>query len=213
MNEKIDSKHWFFIGASLLVGIFIVFLFLIPELLPEKPTVQEVEYNYFNFKKVGPVWETLVVHEEKLLQPSFRFLPEEVETVPVTGKLNKDFADDLVYLTFDPLADPKEFQTITIAVSEMSLNIVKGLERRIEAGCTQQKTEACINRTIIDCSNSEKSVIFFNPVGTSEVLLKGNCIELKGSGFDLVKSTDRVLYAWYGILKKNIISPKVQVQN
>jgi hypothetical protein len=214
MIEKIDAKHWFFIFVCVFVGVFIIFLFLIPDILSERKSGEEdIEYNYFKFKKVGPVWETLVINNEKLLQPSFRFLPEDVENVPVSGKLNSDFGNDVIYLTFDPLGDPVEFQTMAIAVSEMGLNLVKGLEKEIEAGCTRFEAESCENKTIVDCSSSGVSVIFFNPVGEPEVILKDNCIELKGKGFDLVKSVDRVLYSWYGILKKSIISPKVQAQS
>ena len=213
MKTKLEPKHWFFMGVLIAIGVFAIFLYLIPELMPEEPKVQEVEYNYFKFKKAGPVWDTLVMYDDKLLQPSFRFLPTEIEEVPIEGRLDEAFGNETIYLTFDPLADPNEFQTLTIAVSEMGMNIVKGLERQIEAGCTQNETEACFNRTIVDCSNTEKSVIFFNPIEEPKVILRGKCIELRGKGFELVKSVDRVLYAWYGILKKNIITPRVQPQN
>jgi len=213
VKVKLKPKHWFYIFVLLLIAVFITTLYLIPKIMPAKPKVQQVEYNYFKFTKAGPVWDTLVKYDGKLLQPSFRFLPTEVEDVPIKGKLNETFGEEVIYLTFDPLGNPREFQTLTIGVSEMGMNIVKGLEREIEAACTINETKACFNRSIVSCENTEKSVIFFNPAGEPEVILDEKCIELRGSGFDLLKSVDRVLYAWYGILKKNTITPRVQPQN
>ncbi len=209
---KLDAKHWFYIFISICFGIFIIVLFLIPELTPEEPAITEVKYNYFTFKKAGPVWDTLVKYEGKILQPSFRFLPGEVENVTVKGNLDKAFARDTVYLTFDPLTEQSQFQTMAIAVSEMGMNLQKGLGKQISSACTRNETEACINRTIIQCKDTNESVIFFNPVGEPEVILEGMCVELRGSGFDLLKSVDRVLYAWYGIIKQNIILPNLLPQ-
>ncbi|HDD70628.1 MAG TPA: hypothetical protein ENF94_00545 [Candidatus Woesearchaeota archaeon] len=213
-NKKVlEPKHWFYIGVLVLIAVFVITLYLIPKISPAKPKIHEVEYNYFKFRKAGPVWETQVTYDNRLLQPSFRFLPTEVENVTMEGNLAKDFGTDKIYLTFDPLTDQKEFQTLTIGVSEMGMNLVKGFEKKIAAGCTRNETEACKNRTIIQCETANESVIYFNPQGEPKVLLKGKCIELRGSGFDLLKSVDRVLYAWYKIIKQNIISPKLQHQD
>ncbi len=200
---KLEPKHWFYVIVCSAVAIFIIVLFLIPELMPEKPTVTEVEYDYFKFKKAGPVWETQLMYKDRLLQPSFRFLPGEVENVPITGEIDDDFGNDVIYLTFDPLAEKSEFQTLTIAVSEMGMNIVTGLEKKIEAACTRNETEDCLTRPIVTCED-DKSVVFFNSTGEPEVILKGNCIEFRGKGFDLLKSVDKVLYKWYGIIKNTI---------
>jgi len=37
--------------------------------------------------------------------------------------------------------------------------------------------------------------------GEASVTLKGNCIVVRGEGFELVKAVDRLLYQWYHIMK------------
>lgn len=212
-SEKMDTKYWFYIIACALVAIFIIVIILVPKIMPEQSKGNEVEYNYFKFKKTESGWMTQVMYKERLLQPIIRYLPEEVEEVPIKGQLEETFGEDPIYLTFDPTQGQEEFQTITIAVSEMGMNLVQGMEKQIESGCTKNETEACINRTIINCDDANRSVIFFNPIGEPEVMLEGKCIELRGKQFDLIKSADKVLYTWYGILKRNIILPELLPQN
>ncbi len=211
-DSKLKPKHWFYIIVSSLVAIFIIVIFLIPEIMPQPQEAEEIEYNYFKFKKVGPVWETLVMNEGQLLQPSLRFLPTEVENITITGKLNEKFEEGPVYLTFDPTLEQKEYQTLTIAVSEMGMNLVTGFGREIIPACTKNETDACINRSIINCENTEEPIIFFNVTEKEEILLKGNCMEIRGQSFDLTKPVDKVLYSWYGIMRSTI-TPKIQPQN
>ena len=90
-DSKLKPKHWFYIIISSLVAIFIIVLFLIPEIMPQEQEIEEAEYNYFKFRKIGPVWETLVMNEGQLIRPSIRFLPQEVENITITGKLNEKF--------------------------------------------------------------------------------------------------------------------------
>ncbi|MEK6869440.1 MAG: hypothetical protein AABX74_04375, partial [Nanoarchaeota archaeon] len=67
--------------------------------------------------------------------------------------------------------------------------------------CDKNETNACANRPIITCDNTDKLVLYVKEANNSGVYFDDNCIVIEGNGFDLVKGVDRVLYDFYEIIK------------
>jgi hypothetical protein len=93
----------------------------------------------------------------------------------------------------------ENLQYVALAAAELSLNYARGLDRNISAACTVNETDACTQRPIVSCDDGDKAVILLNQTGDAGILLRGNCIELTGKGFELTRAVDRLLYHFFKI--------------
>ena len=89
----------------------------------------------------------------------------------------------------------------TLALSELSFNIAKGLDRSPIGSCTEENW-ACENRTIVSCENNpeKKPVIELAIDEEAGIELSETCIKIKGKDYEIVKAVNRLLYQWYGIM-------------
>ncbi len=157
-------------------------------------------YNQFEFVKGDRTWNTEVQHGNRLIAISLRFPPWETETVPITGRLDESFNSGPIYITFDPVAT-KNTSNMALTAAELSINLAKGINRQLIAACTINETEACSIRPIIDCDNTNESVILLKESEQTYIEFDQNCIIVQGNGKQLLKAVDQLLYYWYGILK------------
>lgn len=199
MEEKpIGSFNAFLIVLAILaliaVGIFVVSKYY----TPREPS--RLVYNHFEFKKIQNVWYTQWQKDGQVYDIGLRFNPKEVETVPVSGRLNDTFRRQPFYITFDPEQEEEDYKFLALGVAEIGLNIVRGLGGQIESACTQNVTDACVDRPILTCENDDKAVIYLQLTEGPRVTLDGNCLILQGQELDLIKAVDRVLYHFYNIM-------------
>ncbi len=156
-------------------------------------------YNGFSFIKAEGLWWTEVNKFGTRLKIPLHFDPREVEEIPVSGSLDPRFNEgEEVFIAIDPNVTDKYY---TLAISELSFNLVKGMDRIPKGSCTEENW-ACDNRTIISCGNANgRPVIQLIYGGEEKISLQGTCIKLQGSEYGLTKAVDRVLYQWYGVMK------------
>ncbi len=156
-------------------------------------------YNGFSVVQVDGLWWTERMIRGKLYKIPLHFGPKEVENIPVNGGLHADFnKGETIYMAIDPAVADKYY---TLALSELSFNIAKAVNRIPEGSCTTEDV-ACVNRTIISCENTGgKPVIQLEIGGEPMVEYTGTCIKVRGTEYGLVKAADRLLYDWYGIIK------------
>lgn len=157
-------------------------------------------YNSYSFVKADGLWWTEMNKFGTLLKVPLHFGPKEVEEIQVRGSVSQEFNDgDIVHIAIDPTAYDKYY---TLAISELSLNVVQGLDRYPEGSCTEENY-ICENRSVISCKNNpqNKPVIELALANESSIELNGACVKLSGSGYGLIKSVDRLLYQWYGIMQ------------
>lgn len=199
MSEDESSK-----GVIVLVVLSIVIVgvlgFILFGFSKNPPKTNTVEYNYYTFEEVGGLWQTTLVKGNLSYLAIFRFNPEQVEDVYILGSF-KGFKKTPLYLTFDPNATTDEFKYLTLATTELSLHLVRGLGLKIEAACTVNETLACADRPIVTC-NSNESVIYLVPKAPTQMTLQGNCVVVSGKKFELLKSVDRLLFQWYKVMKQ-----------
>ena len=155
-------------------------------------------YNGYSFISVDGLWWTEIMREDTRLKVPLHFGPKEVNHIEINGNLEKGFnLGNEVFIAIDPKVTNKYY---TLAISELSFNVVKGL-KRIPVGSCIEESDSCDNRTIISCDNTRgKPVIELVLDNQTGIELQGTCIKLKGQEYDIVKAVDRLLYQWYGIM-------------
>ena len=207
INEEAANKKMspetkkFLIGTAIVcVILFFVIFFGIKWIYPESTTLPSMEYNGFEFKKMSGLWHTTWMKDGQPYTVTLRYNPEEVETVLMMGAISTNFSKHQIYLSFDPTSNASEFKYTALANAEISLSLVKAFAKEPIAACIKNETDACKNRPIVTCEDKDKAVIVVSANGDPAILMKNNCIILKGEGLNILKSTDKLLYTWYKIM-------------
>ena len=154
-------------------------------------------YNGFSFVYFNEGWYTQAQRGDTLYDIPLHYGPREVEDIFVVGELDPSFAANrIIYITFDP-SDPH----VGFAAVELSLNLGKGLEAGTKSACDKAyDIDACKEREIITCSDTDKSVIHIKQADETKIKLKGKCIVIEGTEKDILRATDNVILRFYGIL-------------
>lgn len=170
------------------------------------PPEQVIEYNYFTFEQEGGLWKTTLTRGNQPYEIHLRFNPQQVERVVLNGSTTRAFFQPPIHITFDPDEHPDNMKYLALGGAELSLNIVKALGIDVKAACTKNLTDACIDRPILTCENKNTSIIHMRIGEPAGVYQQGRCIIVQGTEFDLLKSIDRLLYHWYGIINPRDIA-------
>ncbi|PIN76762.1 hypothetical protein COV17_01255 [Candidatus Woesearchaeota archaeon CG10_big_fil_rev_8_21_14_0_10_36_11] len=156
-------------------------------------------YNGFSFVNADGLWWTDVKVFGKIIRIPLHFGPKEVESIPIYGKLDPAFNTGMnVYIAIDP---DVQNQYYTLALSELSFNMAKGINRYPIGSCIKDNP-ACEDRPIVSCADTQGKPVLELVIGEdAKVELSGTCMKVTGSEYELVKAIDRVLYKWYGIME------------
>ena len=173
--------------------------------LHEENLNQELEeeegyvYNGFSFVKADGLWWTELNKFGTRLKVPLHFAPKELEDIPIKGELNEKFNEgESVYIAIDPNVVSKYY---TLSISELSFNLVKGMDRIPVGSCTEEN-EACVDRDIINCETADgKPVIELSYTEDSSIEFIDTCIKVSGTEYDIVKGVNRILYMWYGVMR------------
>jgi hypothetical protein len=172
---------------------------LIKEIAEKGETKDGYLYNGFVFIHQNELWHTRWQYGSTMLSLHFHYGPRDVENVIMIGSLENNTDTSKFYLTFDP--SEKNISLISLASSELALNLVKGMNVKITPACLTNSTEECYDRPIITCENTNKSVIFVKTSESAAVVFDKNCITVKGPGNELLKAVDKFLYRSYKIMQ------------
>lgn len=199
MKDTNKNTTIFITAVTLTVLIFIItMVWFISQ--PEAVKKETIQYNYYNFTEEGGMWKTTLKRGPQLYDVVLRFNPEQVEEIRLQGGVEKEFFQQPIHITFDPESPPEEMKYLALGAAELSLNIVRGIGLNVTAACTKNVTETCIERPILTCNNTDKSVIHIKAQEPTRIVMEDKCITVQGKGFELIKSIDRLLYHWYGII-------------
>jgi hypothetical protein len=202
-EDQARSQKVFLSGLALVIILFVALLvggkYLAPT--PQDPNV--ITYNDITFTKDVTHWSFQWERQGVVYTIPLRFNPQEVEDLPIQGVLDPKFnKQSPIYITFDPVSNQSDFTYLTLGAGELSFNLVQALGKQVEAACAvDDNGPACANRTIVNCDNSDdKAVVFLKTAEPAGIFIQDTCIVLQGSEMDLLKSIDRLLYEWYGII-------------
>ncbi|MDO8740556.1 MAG: hypothetical protein Q7J54_03190 [Candidatus Woesearchaeota archaeon] len=201
-TEKFDEKKTTRVFLIAIIALIIVFalIFSVKYFYSKEESLQEYKYGAYKFTKIGGMWYTQIQNENNIFNIPLHYNPGEVKNISVVGKIDDRFNfSKSIYLTSDPAESGAGY--IALAAAELSLNMVQGLGLLPVAACSENKTIYCAERPIINCTNTDEPVIYLKENDKAEVELKGNCVVINGKDVDLVRSTDRLLYQLYRIMK------------
>ncbi|MBN2567016.1 hypothetical protein JXB02_02945 [Candidatus Woesearchaeota archaeon] len=160
-------------------------------------------YNNFVFIRYDGLWYTKVRTQSAEYEIPLHFSPPEVMDVPVTGDIMRFFRDShqlwggRAFITFDPAATDLSY--VALANGELSMSLIKAIEIRLFAACTENITGICQTVPTVTCGTN-RTVIYLKQDPETAVIVDGSCLILQGAGPGLVKAVDRVLYTIYGIM-------------
>jgi hypothetical protein len=156
-------------------------------------------YNGYSFVFAEGLWWTEMDKWGTLLKVPLHFAPRELEDINIQGTLDASFNEgEEIFIAIDPNVRNKYY---TLSISELSFNIVKGMDRTPVGSCIEEHW-ACENRTYISCENNpeNKPVIELVLANETGINLEGSCVTISGREYGIVKAANRMLYQWYGIM-------------
>lgn len=219
-EETTDSKYLIIAIASILGILALIFIgftlynkyadhsVVTIDDLHQKNLVQELGdnkgyvYNGFSFVKADGLWWTQVkLNSGKSVKIPLRYGPKEVENITITGKFDPkafNLAKEMYVSLADPTAVNKYYN---LAMTELRVNLLKGLERPTIGACTENSSE-CKDWDIINCNTAKnKPVIVLDLTNESQgITLAGSCVTIAGEDDQILRGVDRILYQWYGVM-------------
>jgi len=214
-NKEIDkekNKRSYvnsFIFLVSLIGIFGLIILLpklfgppstdsiIQDIITQNETKDGYMYNGFVFIHQDDLWHTQWQLGDTMLNLHFHYGPRDVDKIPMIGALDPKAKTSEFYITFEP--NESNMSLISLASSELGLNLVKGMNVKLTVACTYNDTD-CAGRPIITCDNTNKSVIFIRTNNITNVLMEDNCITIQGEDEGLLKAVDKFLFSSYDII-------------
>ncbi len=175
------------------------------KLKPEQGYLYNKAYSFITF---DGLWYTQLTSPSgtRLYNMNLRYGPREVEDMKIFGYLDLELFNNATeyYVTFNPAGDydpeGNSFSHVVLAVNDFNQHLAKVFGKKPIAACDRNETAACENIPIITCDNTDKIVLYLKESDKSLIKYDNNCIIIEGTGFDLVKGVDRILYDFYEII-------------
>ncbi len=198
----IENKKLFILVAVIL-GILLA-LFSLKFFLKPKLPFPYYTYNGFEFYQYGGLWNTQWQRGNNLYDVHIRYGPRESEDVPFYAGFDVSFnPQGMLFLTHDPKESGLGY--VALASAEISFTLSQVFNVTPIAACTQNTTEACYTRPIVNCEISpENAVIYLKEIedpSQTSISVNGNCMLIQGNKEELVRAVDKVIWIWYGIIK------------
>ncbi|MBI1935236.1 hypothetical protein HYS31_02245 [Candidatus Woesearchaeota archaeon] len=169
-----------------------------------KPEQGYVYKGAYSFVALDNQWYTQLQSPKgtKIYSMALRYSPRDLNNISIEGTLDKEFFDSQseFYVTFNPVGN--DFSHVSLAVADFGTHMSKVFEKNPIAACDRNETEPCKARPIVICEDYDKLVLYVREAPRQRVYYSSNCIVVEGSGLDLVKGVDRVLYNLYGIMQQ-----------
>jgi len=199
-QKEEDKSVKLFLGAIIILIVILAAIISIKYFYQPKEKINAYSYNNFLFTNVSGLWITEIqkAGTNTVYRVPLHFGPKELEDITIDGGVNAFKNYSQIYITFNP--DEEMLSFIALSASELSLNLAQTLNITPVAACTKNGTDACINRTIVNCQSAGQPAIFLNYANQTAVYVKNNCIFVEGMGRDLVRATDRLLLKWFSIM-------------
>lgn len=168
-----------------------------PHASAPKPTTQS--YGLWKFTPQGNFWVTQYNRNGQLYNLNFRYLPQNVTNITVTGSSSRLTAP--FYLSFDPTMSNKSKAVVRVAFVDSTQKLVGIYGARPNAACTNNASDPeCQGHPSITCA-SNVSAIVFTEAAQPSITLNGSCIHIEGTGADLYRAENLMWYRLLGIVK------------
>ena len=169
-----------------------------------KPSQGFIYKGVYSFVNLDNLWYTQLTSQKgtKVYSLALRYSPRDLKDIVIEGALDHGLFNNQseFYVTFNPTG--KEFSYVALAVADFDTHMSKVFEKKPIAACDRNETEPCMERPIVTCSDTGKLVLYIKEASKFRAYYNSNCIVVEGSGFDLVRGTDRILYNLYNIMEQ-----------
>lgn len=193
--KKQQRKKLFSKEGMLTLAIIFVMTSSVIGLMWGDGSSNSMKYKDFSFLRVNNQW----VLKTKTADFTFDFFPSEVESILIPAEAVQKLKGTVeIDLTYD--INSSYAESIAAAQYGLEQNL-RAFDVYIRNGFTSNST---YNMPIITCSDSTDivPVIYFKDSNATRVFIENNCIILEaGSETDFIKIKDRLLYAFFGIVK------------
>ncbi len=167
-----------------------------------KPSQGYLYKGIYSFVTLDNVWYTQVSSPKgtKEYDLALRYSPRDLTGIPIEGVLDSDFFNNQseFYVTFNPTG--KSLSYVGLAVADFDTHMSKVFEKVPIPACDRNQTEVCKTKPIVTCDDAGKLVLYVKEADRFRVYYNKNCIVVEGTGIDLVRGVDRVLYNLYSIM-------------
>ena len=167
-----------------------------------KPSQGYVYKGAYSFVTLDNLWYTQLTSPKgtKIYSLALRYSPRDLKGIVIEGTLDSNFFNNKseFYVTFNPTG--KELQYVALAVADFDTHMSNVFEKTPIAACDRNETEPCKQRPIVTCDDTGKLVLYIKESKKFRAYYNNNCIVVEGTGFDLVKGVDRILYNLYNIM-------------
>jgi hypothetical protein len=188
----------FIIAAVIIIAAFIA-VFALYKYYSGISTNPTVKYNGFVFEQYGGLWNTEWLLNGNTYNLRLHYNPKQVEDLMITGKADARFNKPQTYITFDP--QDENLSYVALSAAELSMSMINSFNITPVAACSENKTDACSVRPIVNCDNKNDSIIYLKNIAPTMIEFNGNCLVIQGEGSELLRASERFLYSWYRILK------------
>jgi hypothetical protein len=211
-----------FIYATGFIIAFLLLMFVIPKLIPNKTILSLDELHQKNiegklppekgylyqglhsFVRFDNLWYTQIKTPKgtKLFNIPFHYSPNEVGDIEPEGILDYSKLDTNhnFFMTFDPTDENLNY--IAVATGESVRPFIDVFGKAVIGSCTKNETDGCLDRPIIECNSTTSPVFYFANEEETRLLYLNNCIILSGTKEELLRVTDRMLFDLLGIMER-----------
>ena len=167
-----------------------------------KPEQGYLYKDVYSFVKYDNLWYVQLMSPKgtRFYNIQFRYGPKEVEDIKIEGILDTELFNNAsdYYVTFNPVG--KDFSHVAVAVGDFNQHMVNIFFKNPIAACDKNETDACKDRPIITCDNTDEAVVYLKEETPTKITLESNCIIVQGEGEELVRAADKVIWIQYGII-------------
>ena len=158
----------------------------------------------YSFITLDSLWYTQLTSPKgtKVYSMALRYSPKDLKYIAIEGKLDKVLFNNQseFFVTFNPTG--KDFSYVGLAVADFNTHMSNVFEKKPIAACDRNETDPCQTRPIVNCDDADKLVLYIKESDKFRAYYNNNCIVVEGSGLDLVKGVDRILYNLYSIMEQ-----------
>ena len=149
----------------------------------------KTKYNGFSFIQTDQGWQ---LKDTGLLT---KFLPNDIENISSPAISGADFKKNVYFVAMS--------NSEQLAANELNSAFYNSIVKSQLACPEKYANESfCSTLPIKNCENDSSSdlIVQIEEQENQSISYRGNCLMIKGSGDDLLKSADKLIFSAYGII-------------
>ncbi len=183
---------------SIVIIFIMVFGFTLAGIVVNSPTgtsstgQPSLSYKGHDFETKGGFYVTEIDGKER----QFAFLPASTTTLTVPDDAMQALKNaPFLTITFNP--NSSSVQNAEVARFQFSRNLDKTVVPAVTYNSSQY------NLPVMTCKNATqlRPIVYLNGSNTTSIQYNNGCVVLSGSGSDLLRATERLIYGLLGVVE------------